>query len=621
MQVRVTLAICIAFLFSTAGNAACKDVADAIHINQVGFNVAGAKLAVVVADGAAPLPYELVDAKGNTVSQGKTRVFGDDDLSGMHLHHADFSAATRRGSGYRLRTGCTQSHAFQIADHPFGTLTYDALAYFYHNRAGIPIDGGLAGGAAWARPAGHTSEVASCRGGEDRHGNDWPGCDYTLDVTGGWYDAGDHGKYVVNGGITIWTLLNLFESQHAFDWIDTFADGQVAIPEAGNRVNDLLDEVRYEIEFFLRMQVPDGTRASLPVGIRRNGPDVNFSDIDASGMVHHKVSDVKWAPLPLAPHNNKEQRVLFPVSTAATLNFAAATAQCARIWRNIDVDFAAYCQQSAERAFAAALRNPEVYFIADFPGSGMYGDGDLSDEFFWAAAELFVSTGDASYRKHVEASPHFRTPLNREHAWPHVAPLGLISLAVVENDLKTGEVQRLRDMLVDAAKQFAAERDQVGYHVPFATSQYAWGSNSNILNRAMILALAYEFSGNKQYRNAAIDAMDYILGRNPLDQSYVSGYGQRPMQNPHHRFWAPSFDYGMPPPPPGALSGGPNSTNPADEVAREIIGKCAPQTCWRDDVRAFSLNEVAINWNSPLVWVANFLDQPANTTNTEETSQ
>jgi endoglucanase len=101
--------------------------------------------------------------------------------------------------------------------------------------------------------------------------------------------------------------------------------------------------------------------------------------------------------------------------------------------------------------------------------------------------------------------------------------------------------------------------------------------------------------------------MDFILGRNPLDQSFVSGYGARPMMNPHHRFWARQLDPKFPPPPPGAISGGPNSSNMSDEIAAPLKGKCAPQTCWRDDIRSFAMNEVAINWNAPLVWVSAYL--------------
>jgi endoglucanase len=120
----------------------------------------------------------------------------------------------------------------------------------------------------------------------------------------------------------------------------------------------------------------------------------------------------------------------------------------------------------------------------------------------------------------------------------------------------------------------------------------------------MLLGLAGDFTGDERYRSAVFDVLDYLLGRNPLAQSYVSGYGDRPMRHPHHRFWVSSADAGLPAPPPGALSGGPNNTAMADPVAQAISGACAPMTCWRDEVAAYALNEVAINWNAPLVWVA-----------------
>ncbi|MGH8167501.1 MAG: glycoside hydrolase family 9 protein, partial [Woeseiaceae bacterium] len=261
-------------------------------------------------------------------------------------------------------------------------------------------------------------------------------------------------------------------------------------------------------------------------------------------------------------------------------------------------------------AYAAAERSPDVYFIADFAGSGMYGDTDLTDEFFWAAAELFVTTGDPAYASALRKSRHFTAPIRREPGWPRVASLGLISLALVANDLDEGDIRALRQRLVAPAETFRAERNRSGYHIPFATNDYLWGSNSNILNRAIMLALAFDFTGDDEYRNAAIDAMDYILGRNPLGQSYVAGYGEQAMRHPHHRFWAPSFDAELPSPPPGTLSGGPNSKRSDDEAAGAVIdGGCAPQACWSDDPRAYSMNEVAINWNAPLVWVAAFLDE------------
>jgi endoglucanase len=580
-----------------------------IYLNQAGFFAAAAKRAVIASPSASPLRWQLVDRTGQARANGATRVFGDDPVSGRHVHQVDFSDFTGDGDGFRLTSSCGESHPFAIGRAPYRHLKYDALLYFYHNRSGVPIEAEHGGGTAWARPAGHVRDEATCRSDVDRHGNRWPGCDYTLDVSGGWYDAGDHGKYVVNAGIAVWTLLNAYERQRVLKKRDAFRDGRTSIPEAGNDVSDLLDEVRFQLEFLLRMQAPPGATARVPVDLGRNQAKLDFTQIDASGMAHHKIGDENWTAVPTPPHLAREKRVLYPVSTAATLNLAATAAQCARIWKTIDEDFAGRCRAAAERAFEAAVRNPSVYFVADFEGSGTYGDGDVSDEFFWAAAELFVTTDDQAYADALRTSPHFTAAVKREPAWPRVAPLGLISLALLPNELEEQEVDTLRKQLVGAADGFRAERRKSGFHIPFATSRYTWGSNSNILNRAMMLALAHDFTGDDEYRNAVVDAMDYILGRNPLDRSYVSGYGKRPMRNPHHRFWAPSADAKLPPPPPGALSGGPNSTSPADEVAKKLIdGGCAPQTCWRDDIRAYSLNEVAINWNAPLVWVATYLD-------------
>jgi endoglucanase len=166
---------------------------------------------------------------------------------------------------------------------------------------------------------------------------------------------------------------------------------------------------------------------------------------------------------------------------------------------------------------------------------------------------------------------------------------------------------------VSAADRFLGDVKVTGYAVPLAPPRgYTWGSNSNMLNRAILMALAAEWTGERRFRDGVIDTMDYLLGRNPLDRSFITGYGARPMQNPHHRFWAHSLDPNYPSPPPGVISGGPNNIAMADPVAEQMRGTCAPQTCWTDNARAFSVNEVAINWNAPLVWVSAWLAQSEN---------
>lgn len=600
---------CAAAAVALAWSAAQAQPVSPIRLNQLGELPDGVKIAVVPNDSARPLDWTLFGPDGRVAAAGKTIPFGPDRWSGQSVHRIDFSAFAKPGAGYRLQVGAQSSRPFAISSSIYERLPYDALEYFYHTRAGTPIEARYVG-PALARPAGHAHEVATCVSGVDSNGNRWPGCPYSLDVTGGWYDAGDQGKYVVNGGIALWTLLNLYEHNLATGLTAQFADGTRAIPENHNGVSDLLDEARWELEFFLKMQVPQGTHLLAPVGAKRPAAGLKFVDIDASGMVHHKVADEHWTPLPTRPDRDPLRRVLAPPTTGATLNFAAVTAQCARIWRTIDPAFAARCLSASERAWAAALRNSEVYPVDSFTGSGGYGDSDLSDEFYWAAAELLTTTGQPQYRQAVERSSYFRAPIQVEPGWASVAPLGAITLAIHPDVLGPAETARLRTEIVNAADRFVADASVTGYAVPMAPPRgYTWGSNSNLLNRAMLMALASEFTGQRRYRDEVIDAMDYLLGRNPLDRSFITGYGARPMQNPHHRFWAHSLDPNYPSPPPGVISGGPNNIAMADPVAAAMRGTCAPQTCWTDNARAFSVNEVAINWNAPLVWVSAWLAQ------------
>ncbi len=571
-----------------------------ISLNQLGFQPGDPKTAIVEADGAS-LDWQLTNAAGKVVARGKTLSYGPDVASGLPLQRIDFSNFRTPGRDYHLRIAGSESASFDIAPNLYRPLARDALTFFYHQRAGTPIEARIVG-AKWARPAGHAREVAKCFAGKDERGTEWAGCPYTLDVTGGWYDAGDHGKYVVNGGISLWTLLAAHER-------DPRALAQGSGPAPG-----LLDEARYEMEFLLRMQVPDGIRLRVPVGKPEpasgkpawEASRAPFAEIDASGMAHQKVADARWTALPMPPQEDTQERLLYPPTTAATLNLAATAAQCARVWKGTDPGFAARCLSAAERAFAAARRNPEVYATGSFTGSGGYGDTDVSDEFYWAAAELFVATGKLEYHQAVTASPHFTAPAG-EPGWPQVATLGTITLATRPSALPRAEVDRLRGLLVAAADRFLADAAGNGYRIPYLAIGYPWGSNGALLNRAMVLGIAGDLTRDPRYRAGMIDAIDYILGRNPNFTSYVSGHGLLSMRNPHHRFWAPSLDPALPGPPPGALSGGPNSTAMVDPIARQLEGHCAPQRCWADDVEAYALNEVAINWNAPLVWVAMWL--------------
>ena len=301
---------------------------------------------------------------------------------------ADFTAYAEKGSGYTLRVGKDVSHAFDIRDDLYAKMKYDALAFFYQQRSGIPIEMPYAGDPQWVRPAGHIGvkpnygdNVVPCHASA--------GCKYTLDVSGGWYDAGDHGKYVVNAGISVWTLLNWWERGLAFGGTADFADGKMNIPENKNKVPDLLDEARWELEFELKMQVPEGEKLA--------------------GMAHHKIHDAKWTALSMGPHEDPVPRFLYPVSTSATLDLAANAAQAARIWRTIDRAFADKCLKAAERAWVAAKANPAALSpTVQDDGGGPYDDNKVDDNFYWAAAELYITTKKAEYKDVVVKSEFFK---------------------------------------------------------------------------------------------------------------------------------------------------------------------------------------------------------------------
>jgi endoglucanase len=554
-----------------------------ISVNQVGYYTQAAKIAALASKRKAAVEWALKDGSGKTVLTGKAEVMKEDGASGDVVQRIDFSAYTVPGKGYTLEADGRVSDPFEIGETIYSNLKLDALRYFYLNRSGMDLEQKFAGD--WARPAGHLSDSkVTCYTGADSAGKIWPKCDYTLDASRGWYDAGDYGKYVVNGGISVWTLLNAYERNPS-----AFADGVLNIPESGNSVPDILDEARFEMEFLLGMQVPEGQ--------------------PLAGMAHHKLHGLQWDAMPALPPAESTTRFLFPPSTAATLNLAATAAQCARIWKDLDADFSARCLKAAETAWQAANAHPEM-LAAEFPelGGGAYGDKNISDEFYWAAAELSLTTGKQEYQQSYTTSADNLS--SKTMSWADTAALGTVSLAVVGKDAAA------RESVAKAADDVIAnmQKKSNGYLSPLQSNNYQWGSNADALNRAILLALAHDFTGEARYLDAAAEVMNTILGRNTLNFSFVSGYGTQSLAHPHHRFWGNQPADGFPPPPPGVVAGGPNG-NPSDPAATTalLVGK-PPAKSYIDEIGSFSTNEVTINWNAPLAWLAAYLDDTARPT-------
>ncbi|MBR2295749.1 MAG: glycoside hydrolase family 9 protein [Clostridiales bacterium] len=580
-----------------------------IMTNQVGYLPGCEKTATLLSDSPEPVTFYLKDQSGQTVYTADSRVFGYDEDSGDEVHILDFSGFDGNGTYYLETEEGAVSREFSVGlTEDYSELLYDSLNYFYQNRSGIAIESGyISSGdvAALARSAGHAPDNATILTSWDHTGNGG-----MQDVTGGWYDAGDHGKYVVNGGIALWLLQNLYETSVVTGTEAVFADGTMNIPESGNGFPDLLDESRWEMEWMFTMLVADG----------------EYKD-----MVYHKVHDCKWTGLGLAPGDDDLERVILPPTTAATLNVSACAAQASRLWKDLDPDFSSLCLDISQRTFEAALSHPDMYAPLDDSdmGGGAYGDDDVTDEFYWAACELYITTGDDTYLEYMESSPCFAsvpsTLAGGESVdtagcfdWGHVASLGTMSAALNPSLFDDDTNAQIRNGITSAADVLLEREASQGYGQPYGPSVlssdnpdtgYVWGSNSFVADNSIVLCYAYCLTGETAYLDGASSGLDYLLGRNPMDLSYVTGYGTYAAVNPHHRFWANQVDASFPQAPAGVLVGGPNCgmEDPWVRGSGWHYGEIPPAKCYMDNIEAYSVNECTINWNAPLSWIVFFI--------------
>jgi len=552
---RTILATALLTLAAGAGSAEIK-------VNAVGFLPQSHKLAVIP-QAASANRFEVLDTDGKVVLDGALGAASRWAPSGETVHVADFSALTQAGA-YRVRVGSLLSDPFTVAQDGYRALGDAALKAFYFNRSALALTPQFAG--PWARPAGHPDDKvlvhASAASKARPQGT-------VIASPKGWYDAGDYNKYVVNSGISTYTLLAALEH-----FPDVFKR-DIGIPESGNGVPDILDEALWNLDWLLTMQDP------------------------ADGGVYHKLTNLRFDGMVMPHAASTTPRYVVAKSTAAALDFAATMATASRVLTPYDAKWPGLSQrmlaaaQSAWR-WAEAHRNVVFKNPKDVV-TGEYGDAQLADEFAWAAAELFIATGQDGYAKAFmqrDAAP--TTP-----GWDNVAALGWMSLAHHRDRLNPGIDRALIERRIDALASQLAKHADGGYRVPLASKDIVWGSNAVILNQGMMLLQAYRINGTPAYLQAAQSSLDYVLGRNATGYTFVTGFGARPVMHPHHR---PSMADGVAAPVPGWLAGGPN---PGQQDAKDCppYPSKLPALSYLDHACSYAANEVAINWNAPLVYV------------------
>ncbi len=540
---------------------------DNIRLNQVGYYPNQKKIAVIV--NSSDSVFDIIDESGAVSFSGDLIEGGYYIESDEQTMLADFSDFSNEGV-YRLVVSGDTSFSFEIAAGLFDKVGVKkhALKTFYFQRASMAITSPY--GERWTREMGHEDEwldfYLNWRSGR-------------KDSPGGWYDAGDYGKYIVNGGITVGTLLGLYEIDN-----DVYPDGYLNIPESSNGKSDILDEVKYELDWFLTMQ--------------------DETDPDEAQEVSHKLGPDEW-PWDWAPDEDITERFISEKSTPATLNFAAVMAMAGRIYEKYDNAYASQCLKAAESAWNWAVANDNIGAPSGPEGSGGYGDKNFDDEFFWAASELFITTGKDVYKSFVIEKMSDDT-IKGPASWPNVGNLGYYSLAVTDNSLEQEYKNKAKQLIVNFADSVIQKINNDPYRCPMDSNYYHWGSNGNVANFGIVCAYAWYLTGESKYFDGLTMTCDYLFGKNATTYSFVTGYGEKAALDPHHR---PSGADNVEEPVPGFLVGGPNKGR--QDSSKVSYTSHLPALSYEDVYDSYASNEVAINWSAPFVFVTAFIDEVA----------
>lgn len=524
-----------------------------IRLNTIGFLPEAPKQASIA---KACTEFSLIhQGDGETVFHGFVSEPRENRDTGETLYTADFSAFKETGIFQVDVPGVGRSASFRVGrdvyDDPFYTVTRGMYLW----RCGTAVSGNYHG-MTYAHDACHLGDAwLDFVAGEHTHKNS----------TRGWHDAGDYNKYVVNAGVTVGCMFRAWE-----DFGEALQNIRLDIPESGGAIPDFLAELKWELDWLLTTQAPDGS-------------------------VYHKVTTRRFGDF-IMPEEEKTERYFTPWSSAATADFVAMMAQAARNFREVDADYAERCLEAARKSYQFLVAHPENH-RADLSGfsTGGYQTRD-NDDRLWAAAEMWETTGTPESLADFETrAREFSSKIDSNWDWGNVKNLGMITYLFSKRSGKDEALQNdIRADLLETADSILKTRDEHGYARPLG-SRYYWGSNGGVARQVVVLEAARRISSQEKYHLAGLDALGYLFGRNYYGRSFVTGLGENPPMHPHDRR---SGSDDIEAPWPGYLVGGPRRN----------------ATDWRDTQEDYTTNEIAINWNGALIYaLAAFVDHAGDT--------
>lgn len=533
-----------------------------ILLNQVGYGPTWQKQAFLL--NGSDLNSSEVKVIDRNTGKSVLTLHPQGDVSagsaGDRLQVIDFSAITKPGT-YVLQAGALQSASFTVGQAPYQDALTQLMRSYYLQRCGVAINDPVTG-----------IHHAPChlKDGVIAHADRAHSEGQTIAASGGWHDAGDYGKYVSTATVTIGRLLSLYEQ-----FPSQFRDAQLTIPESGNGIPDLLDEMQVGLDWLLTQQRPDGA-------------------------VYRKLSGRQW-PIDKAPDEDWQPRYVYGISTPETAKFAAVMAMAGRIYQPILPKQAERYTTAATQAWQLLQSQPAMqadWVDGDDSGSGKYLFSDIDnedslktdeDDRLWAAAELSITLHQPQFEQYFAA--HLKKMDYTLFEWKDPSSLGMVDyLLQTEGDRAKPALKHLiRTKLLKRADSLLQKTDQNPYRL--ANDRFIWGSNKMAAEEGITLAYAYQLTRNPRYLNAARDQIHFILGRNPFNQTFVSGVGTNPVKNVNHLFARAKNIYI-----PGLLVGGPNG-GAQDGIAPKNQGVLS----YFDSAKSYATNEYAIDYNASFI--------------------
>ncbi len=537
-----------------------------IKVNQVGYLNYGEKYANVSGyynelSAVAGTPFQVKRTSDNSIAYEGTLslVAAYDELSGEKVLKADFSALNESGAYYITVDGVAEpSVPFEIGADVYDSLLTDVQKFFYYQRANedlLPENAGE-----FARTGLHKIDADLPLQSDPAQ---------TKDVSGGWWDAGDTGKYVTAAATAVSDLLWAYEN-----FPQQFSDSQLNIPESGNGIPDLIDEIKVETDFFLKMQ--DDASGGFYAYVIREPQPKRFL-MDGTG----------------------EESIIPTAQTATTVG---ALAHAYHVFKDVPglEEYADTLLASAVRGWDYLAAHPE--FIAQ--PDGPYNDNEDLNDRFYAAAALYRATGEARYSDFVvahyeEFASKFETT-DFSHGIGSMELIGFyhyLSAAAPSEEVKAWFVpkyQEWRSTVIDTATNQAVWRNSTD-------KGFYWGANANVAGVAISLDIGSRIIGEYDEQNLQVASgnLNYLLGINPLQLSFITGYGENRVHITHHEIYMRDFIAEMPN---GYMPGGPNNNGKFN----------FPAKAYNQATVDWESNEQALNYNSPLTYLTALLTDEQN---------